>query len=71
MELCHDTGTLIPTYTGEDRMSVAMSKQPSVHQGIPSCVPLHHSCLYRLYLKHTIIKVALVWRHPGLYHGEL
>jgi len=35
MELYHDARTLIPTYTGEDRMSLAMSEQFSIYQGIP------------------------------------
>ena len=36
MELCHDARTLIPAYAGEDRMSVAMSEQFSIYQGIPA-----------------------------------
>jgi len=42
IELCHDTGTLISTYIGEDGMSVAMTKQLSINQGISSCVSLDH-----------------------------
>jgi len=71
MELCHDTGTLIPTYIGEDRMCVAMSEQLSIHQGIPSCIPLDHPRLCGLYREHTITEVTLVWHHSGLYHDEL
>jgi len=48
MELCHDAGKLIPTYTGEDGMGVTMTKQLSIHKGIPSCVHLNCLHLYRL-----------------------
>ena len=70
MELCYDTGTLIPTDTGEDRMSVAMTEQLSIDQGIPSLVPLDRFGLYGLYREHTINKVALIWHHPGLHYVD-
>ena len=66
MELFQDTGALIPTHTSGDRMSVA-----TVHQGIPSCVPLDRLCLCGLCQEHTINKVALVWHNPGLHYIDL
>ena len=71
MKLCHDTGTLIPTYTGEDRMGVAMSEQLSIHQGIPPRVPLNHLCICALCQEHTISKVTLVWCHPSFFCVDL
>jgi len=71
MELCHDMGTLILTYTSEDRMSVAMTEQLSVHQSIPSCIPLDRLCFSGLFWEHTITKVAQIGRHLGLHYVDL
>jgi len=38
MELCHDTRALLVAHTRQDRVSVAMFKQLSIYQGIPTCI---------------------------------
>jgi len=54
IELCHDTSTLVPTYAGEDRMSIAMAEQLSINQRVSSCVPPDCLCLYRICWEYTI-----------------
>jgi len=71
MEICHDTDTLISTYTGEDGMSVAMTEQLSINQGISFCVSLDRLRFYRFCQKHPISKVTLVWCHLGLHYANL
>ena len=71
MELCHDARTLIHGYAGEDRMSVRMSEQFSIYQGIPAWVLLNHLSLYRFCWEHPISKVMLIWCHLGFAHVEL
>jgi len=42
MEFCHDACALFTTYTGQDRVSVPVSKQFSVNQGIFTCIFLDY-----------------------------
>ena len=38
MELSHDTRALFTAHTRKDKVSVAMPKQFSIHQGVFACI---------------------------------
>jgi len=48
MELNHDTCALFTAHTGQDRVSVAMPEQFSIHQGVFACILLDDFGLRRL-----------------------
>jgi len=48
MELNHDVGTLISTYTSEDWVGIAVRKKFAIYQGIPPHIPFNCLSLRRL-----------------------
>jgi len=48
MELGRDAGIVISTHTSEDWVSIVVTKEFSIYQSIPPCIPLSFLSLRRL-----------------------